>query len=425
VWHGEVLRARHPFYRPAPGQEIGEKHHKLAATRRTIRAAWRRIEAMRLANQRHLFDIPDDVAYFNCAYMSPLMNRVRAAGLEGLARKAHPWEIVPRDFFAGSDSLRSAFADLVNARADDIAIVPAASYGVSAAARNLPLARGQNVLVVEDQFPSNVYPWRERAREVGARVRTVPRPTSGGWTDAVLEAVDGDTAIVALPHCHWTDGGLFELERIGQLCRNNGVALSLDVTQSLGVLPLDVQRIQPDFLSCAAYKWLLGPYSIGFLYVAERWQREGAPLEHNWIHRKNAEDFARLVDYQDEFEPGARRFDVGERSNFALVPAAEAGLRQILEWGVDNVCETVEALADQIVERVRPLGLTALPKTERAPHYLGLQRDSELPAGLLPELAKRKVYVSIRGSSVRVTPHLYNSKDDIDRLVEALRAVLR
>ena len=380
---------------------------------------------MKLPSQRHLFDIPDDVAYLNCAYMSPLLRRVGDAGVAGLQRKARPWEIVPGDFFSGSDALRAAFAELINARSDDIAIVPAASYGVSTAAQNLPLARGQNIIVVEDQFPSNVYPWRERAAGAGARVCTVPRPSDGRWTRAVLDAIDADTAVVALPHCHWTDGGLFDLERIAEACRGNGSALALDVTQSLGVLPLDVQSIQPDFLACAAYKWLLGPYSIGLLYVSGRWQREGKPIEHNWIHRKNAGDFARLVDYQDEFEPGARRFDVGERSNFALVPAAEAGIRQILEWGVANVCETVAGLADDIAERLAPLGLKALPKGLRAPHYLGLQMESGLPPGLLPELAKRQVYVSVRGSSIRITPHLYNSEADVDRLVQALQEILQ
>jgi len=379
---------------------------------------------MKIPCQRHLFDIPEDVAYLNCAYMSPLLKSVRDAGVHGLSRKAHPWEIMPRDFFSGSDALRMAFAELINACADDIALVPAAGYGVSTAAHNLPLSRGQKVVVVQDQFPSNVYPWREKAAGVGADVFTVARPASGGWTRAVLDAVDRDTAIVAIPQCHWTDGGVFELEQIADACRANGTALSLDLTQSLGVLPFDVSRIQPDFLSCAAYKWLLGPYSIGFLYVAERWQREGRPIEHNWIHRKNAEDFARLVDYQDEFEPGARRFDVGERSNFALVPAAEAGLRQILEWGVDNVCETIGVLADSIAERLRPLGLTALPREERAPHYLGMQMESGLPPDLLPELANRRVYVSVRGSSIRITPHLYNTEADVDRLVSALQDIL-
>jgi selenocysteine lyase/cysteine desulfurase len=379
---------------------------------------------MRIPCQRHLFDIPDHVAYLNCAYMSPLMNHVRAAGEAGLVRKAWPWELTTADFYDEPDALRLAFARLINARADDIAIVPAVSYGVSTAARNLPLKAGQSILVVEDQFPSNVYPWRERAREVGAEVRTVARPADGGWTRAVLEAIEERTAVVALPHCHWIDGGLFDIEQISDRCRERAIALSLDVTQSLGVLSLDVNRVQPDFLSCATYKWLMGPYSLGFLYASERWQREGRPIEHNWIQRRNSSDFARLVDYQDEFEPGARRFDVGERSNFALVPAAHSAIRQILEWGIENVRDTIAAMADGIVERVRPLGLTALPKALRAPHYLGLQLQSGLPAGLLPELAKRNVYVSVRGSSIRVTPHVYNTGADVDRFIDALRAVL-
>ena len=180
----------------------------------------------------------------------------------------------------------------------------------------------------------------------------------------------------------------------------------------------------PTFSAAPPTSGCSGPYSIGFLYASERWQAEGRPIEHNWIHRRNAEDFARLVDYQDEFEPGARRFDVGERSNFALVPAAEAGIRQILEWGVDNVRETIEAMADGIVEQVAPLGLTVLPKSERAPHYLGLQLAPGMPPDLLPELARRRVYVSVRGSSIRVTPHLYNTDADIDRLVRALKQAL-
>ncbi|HSF19555.1 MAG TPA: aminotransferase class V-fold PLP-dependent enzyme [Vicinamibacteria bacterium] len=377
---------------------------------------------MKIPCQRHLFEIPDDVTYLNCAYMSPLMREVRDAGIEGLERKARPWTISAEDFFSGSDALRSTFAELVNARADDVAIIPAASYGVSTAARSLPLSAGQSVLVVEDQFPSNIYPWRERAREVGARIRTIPRPADGDWTRAVLDALDGDVAIAALPQCHWTDGGLLDLVSISDACRTQGVALSLDVTQSVGAYPIDVSRIAPDFLTAATYKWLMGPYSLGLLYVSERWQREGTSLEHNWIHRANAENFARLVDYRDDFQPGARRFDVGERSNFALVPAAEAGLRRILSWGVWNLTETLGALTDEIAERSMALGLSALPRDKRAPHYLALQTKGKPPADLLPRLAEHKVYVSVRGSSIRVTPHVYNDARDVVRFIEALES---
>jgi selenocysteine lyase/cysteine desulfurase len=383
---------------------------------------------MKLPSQRHLFDIPEDIAYLNCAYMSPLMTRVRDAVVEGLDRKRHPWEITARDFYTGSDRLRSAFAELIHAKPDDVAVVAAASYGVSTAAANLPLSRGQGVLVVEDQFPSNVYPWRELARDKEASVVTVSRPADGDWTRAVLETVDekkNRIAIVALPQCHWTDGGLFDLVAIGGACRERGIFLCLDVTQSAGAFPLDVQRIQPDFLTSATYKWLMGTYSLGLLYVSERWQREGRPIEHNWIHRKDSENFARLVDYQDEFAAGARRFDVGERSNFALVPGAETAIRQILEWGVENVSETLGEMTDAIEGRARALGLGTPPKDKRAPHYIGLKLPGGLPANLLEALARRKVYVSIRGTSVRVTPHLYNVAQDVEKLFDALEEVLR
>jgi selenocysteine lyase/cysteine desulfurase len=383
---------------------------------------------MRIPSQRHLFDIPEDVSYLNCSYMSPLMTRVRDAVVQGLDRKRHPWEIKAHDFYEGSDRLRSAFAELIHAKPDDIAVIAAASYGVSTAAANLPLSRGQGVLLVEDQFPSNVYPWRERAREKEASIITIPRPDDFDWTRAVLEAIDdrkNRIAIVALPQCHWTDGGLFDLEAIGHACRHRGIFLSLDVTQSAGALPIDVRRIQPDFLTTATYKWLMGTYSLGLLYVSERWQREGRPIEHNWIHRKDSENFARLVDYQDEFAAGARRFDVGERSNFALVPGAEAAIRQILEWGVENVSETVSGMTDAIGERARALGIGFLPKERRAPHYIGLKLRGELPPNLLDALGRRKVYVSVRGASVRVTPHVYNEARDGERLVDALEEVLR
>jgi len=383
---------------------------------------------MKLPSQRHLFDIPDDIAYLNCAYMSPLMTKVRDAVVQGLNRKQHPWEISAADFYTGSDRLRSAFAELIHAKADDIAIIAAASYGVSTAAANLPLSRGQAVLTVEDQFPSNIYPWREVAREKEASIVTVPRPADFDWTRAVLETLDekkNRVAVVALPQCHWTDGGLFDLVAIGEACRERGIFFSLDVTQSAGAFPLDVRQIQPDFLTSATYKWLLGTYSLGLLYVSERWQREGKPIEHNWIHRKGSENFAGLVNYTDEFDAGARRFDVGERSNFALVTGAEAAIRQILDWGVENISETVGAMTDDIAARASALGLGSPPRDKRAPHFIGLKFPGGLPSNLLEALARRKVYVSIRGTSVRVTPHVYNVPRDVEKLFDALQEVLR
>jgi len=372
-----------------------------------------------IPNQRHLFDLPEGVTFLNCASRAPLLTASKTAGEAGSGRKLQPGTYDTARGPAEADELRGLFAALIGAEAGDIAIVPAASYGISVAACNLPLAKDQTVVVLAEQFPSNVYAWRESAGRAGASVMTVARPQHGSLTRAVLDALDERTAIVALPHCHWADGALLDLETIGRRCRELGAGLVLDVTQSAGVMPLDVKRIQPDFLVAACYKWLLGPYSIGFLYVAPH-RQDGKPIEFNWRGRLGSEDFSALVHYQDAYLPGARRFDVGECANFHTVPAVIAALRQLLDWEVSAIAQTLAARTLGIAERAAALGLESLDAGKRAGHFLGLRFPHGVPDGLLEELKKDRVYLSVRGDSLRVTPHLYNSDADVGRLMHAL-----
>ncbi len=372
--------------------------------------------------QRHLFDIPDDVAYLNCAYMSPLMKPALEAGIAGLTRKAHAWEITPDKFFWGSDEFRATAAQLVDCSADDIAIVPSASYGIATAARNLPVKKNQSILVLDEQFPSNYYSWQRRAEETGASLKVVAWPENNDWTAAVLEALTPDVAIAALPHVQWTSGGRLDLVRIGEACRELGAALTLDLTQSLGALPFSVREVQPDFAVAASYKWLLGPYSVGLLYVAPK-RQSGTPLEENWIQRGNARDFSSLILYTEDYDAGARRFDMGERSNFALLPAAVRAMKQLLEWKVAQVSETAGALSRRLAEAAAEIGFSAPAEPLRAPHYLALRRKTAIPKELPEMLAREKVFVSIRGSSIRATPNVYNTVEDCDRLIACLRRI--
>lgn len=377
-----------------------------------------------IPSQRHLFDLPDDVAYLNCAYMSPLMTAVADAVAAGARRKLRPWEIGGEDFFADSERARAAFARLIGAAAGDIAIVPSASYGIAVAARNLPVQAGQRILVLKEQFPSNVYGWRELARARGAEVVTIERGQDDDWTRVILDAIDERTAVAALAQNHWTDGSLIDLERVGARLRDVGGALVLDLTQSLGAMPFSVEKVQPDFMVAACYKWLLGPYSIGFLYAAPKWHG-GAPIEEGWITRKDSENFAGLVDYEDGYQPGARRYDMGERANFALMPGAIAALEKLLAWTPEAIAETLGRRTGDIARRAAELGLTAPPDNARAPHFLGLRFPGAPPEDLVGRLAARKVHVSQRGSSMRVTPHLYNNDDDTARLLEALADIIQ
>lgn len=373
--------------------------------------------------QREAFELPDDIAYFNCAYMAPTLRAARRAAEAALARTSAPWTISIDDFFAPPERARSLFANLVGASAEDIAIVPSASFGISTAARNLRLGRGRVVLALEEEFPSNVYAWRELAARDGGEVRLVARPADGDWTAAVLEALDDSVAIAALPHCHWSDGGLLDLVRVGAALRARGAHLVLDATQSLGALPLDVTQVQPDFLVCAAYKWLLGPYSLGFLYVAPR-HHGGTPIDHNWITRAGAEDFTSLVRYADGYQPGARRYDMGERSSFILLPMAIAALEQLLAWTPAAIAATLAAINDQLAERAVACGAKVARRELRAGHLLGLGLPEGVARSLSESLRRDRVYTSARGQTLRVAPHLWIRPSDVERLAAALARAL-
>ena len=377
---------------------------------------------MNLRSQRDLFEIPEDIVYLNCAYMSPQLRPAREAGERAISRKSRPWEITPEQFFEDAEEIRTLFARLVGGDAEGVALVPSVSYGISVAAANVPVRERQKMVILEDQFPSNVYAWRELAERSGAKLVTLPRPEDHDWTRALLGEIDADTAVVAVPNCHWTDGSLVDLASVGARVREAGAVLVVDAIQSLGAHPFDVSDIRPDFLVAASYKWLLGPYGVGFMYVGEEY-REGTPIEHNWINRRGSQDFSGLVDYQGAFQPGARRYDVGERSNFALLPMAAEALRQLLDWGVENVSETIGTLTDLIEEQAGELGIVTIPKERRARHMIGLMLGPDAPDDLATRLTTHNVYVSVRGPSVRISPHLYNTESDVYRLFDVLERV--
>ncbi len=372
-----------------------------------------------IANQRHLFQIPPDVHYLNCGYMSPLAIKVSEAVVAGATLKATPWTYRPTDFFSHTETFRSRAAAIMGSAPDNIAIIPSASYGLAVAANNIPLSKGQQIIVLTDQFPSNLYVWREKAAEVGAEIITVVRDDDAAWTDAVLNAICDDTAIVAVPNCHWADGRLVDLVAVGRKCRQVGAALVLDLTQSLGAMPFDLQAVQPDFVIAACYKWLLGPYGTGILYAAPRYH-QGRPIEQNWINRAGSEDFSRLVDYRDDFQPGARRFDMGEKANPPLLMGATAAIDMLLDWGVANIAETLADKTGAIAEAASGIGLSAPAINVRAPHFLSLGFPGEVPAGLTDRLAAENVFVSLRGCSLRVTPHVYNNAADGEKLIAVL-----
>lgn len=377
--------------------------------------------------QKQAFSLPADTHYLNCAYMAPLSKKVEAAGLAGVTRKTNPTQISTQDFFTEANEVRSLFAQLINAPAERIALIPAVSYGVASIAKNLTLTPGQSIVLLHEQFPSHVYAWRDFEAQ-GIKLKTVKPPAGTGrgegWNAAVLAAIDSTTAVVALPHIHWTDGTRFDLAAIGNRAREVGAALVIDATQSVGALPFDVQQLQPDALIVGGYKTMMGPYGMGYAYYGDRFIN-GTPLEESWIARHGSEDFSGLVDYQDAYAPGAVRFDVGERSNPILLPMMIAALEDILARGVANIQQYCAVLSEDFVRQAQTLGYRLESARWRAHHLFGLRLAEGVRLdSLQAELAGRKVFVSVRGDAVRVAPNVYNDAADMAALLAALEAAL-
>jgi selenocysteine lyase/cysteine desulfurase len=363
--------------------------------------------------------------------MAPMSRAVQEAGNAALRQAGAPTRISAEDFFRGCDTIRARFAALIGlTEPERIVVVPSVSYGVATVARNTLVEPGQNIVVLREQFPSNVHGWRRLCEESGAALRVVDAPLEGlgraaAWNEALLQTIDGDTALVAVGSVDWSDGTPFDLERIGERAREVGAAFVVDGTQSVGAAPHDVERVQPDALICAGYKWLTGPYSLGVTYLGARYDG-GVPLEETWMSRQGSDDFATLGRQGREYRPGALRYEVGESANFILVPMFIAALEQLRGWGVGQIAAYARALRDELLAspRLEALGVDA--GEPGSAHLFGLR----LPAGHAPErvrahLEAAAVHVSVRGSVVRVSPHVYNDSGDVAALLDGLEAVLR
>ena len=203
-----------------------------------------------------------------------------------------------------------------------------------------------------------------------------------------------------------------------------GAALVIDGSQSLGALPFAVQEIRPDAVICAGYKWLLGPYGIGFAWFGERFD-DGVPLEETWIGREHSEDFQHLVDYRDAYQRGAARYDVGERSNFILLPIAIEAMRLVLEWGAERIQQYCDGITGEVVDEASALGFRIEARHWRGAHLFGLRTPVGLDLTALGgALRARNVYASLRGSALRISPNVYNDERDVRALLAALRSAV-
>lgn len=379
-----------------------------------------------IKSQRKLFDIPDDIAYFNCAYNSPQLNESQKRLSFGASAKCHPWERTASSFFDDAETIRRLASNIFGGDPDGYAIIPAASYGLSTAARAIEpqLQSDDDILLIEEEFPSNVLPWKRVALESGANLVTVPTPQNGNWTQAIIDNINNNIKVVALSTCHWTNGAYIDLIAIRQACNKTGSVLVIDATQSLGAMPFSIEKVEPDFLVAAGYKWLLCPYGFSLMYVSKPW-RDSRPLEETWLAREKAEDFASLVNYSDKYMPGSRRFDVGEKCTATILPGAIAALEQINVWSVQQISDSLAIINKRIASHLLQLGFQLPDDSQRCPHMFGALIPNDCKGNLVYELREKKIFVSQRGKSIRFAPHLHINDNDLERLLNAMDDLIK
>ncbi|MEP6952024.1 MAG: aminotransferase class V-fold PLP-dependent enzyme [Ginsengibacter sp.] len=357
--------------------------------------------------------------------MSPFLRSVEEAGIKGISRKRNPGSIRSADFFSEAEEIRIKLGSIINASPRQIAIIPSASYGLKSVVNNLPVNNGKYAITVSEEFPSGYYSILNWCKKNNKELKVISPPGSlhergKNWNDKILEAINTGTAVVIISSIHWADGTKFDLQKIGERCKEVNALFVVDGTQSVGALPIDVVTYHIDALVCAGYKWLLAPYSIGFAYFSEYFN-EGVPLEDTWMNKSNASNFARLASYVDKYKEGAARYNAGEFSNFILTPMFNTALEQIITWEVNLIQDYCSDLIKPLVQVLKEKVFWIEDESYRTNHLFGFLLPQNLSSThFLEKLEERNIFVSIRGDAIRVSAHLYNTESDIEALTEIL-----
>ena len=361
--------------------------------------------------------------------MSPLPISSEEKGLAAVSQKSNPFQIKTKHFFEDSLELKKLFANLIDAPDyENIAIIPSVSYAMANVTNNIKLNAGDEILILKDQFPSNYYAWKKKAEATNAVLKIVAPPGSFErrgelWNAAILDAITEKTAVVTMGHVHWADGTKFNLKAIREKTRQHNALLIIDGTQSVGALPFSVKEIQPDVLICAGYKWLLGPYGLGLAYFSDYFNN-GEPIENNWKNRAYSENFQNLINYQEAYKPKAERYSMGESSNFITLPILIESLKQLLEWTPEKIQDYCKGITQDAVKQFRALGCFVEDENYRGHHMFGVYLPKHIDLELLKaKFEEENIYLSVRGNSIRIAAHVFNSKTDLEKVLNCIKSV--
>jgi len=371
----------------------------------------------KLHDYRQDFPVTENYIYLNHAGVSPISSPVREAVEGFLDHSQHNGIVGIEKVFGRGEEIRGEIARFVGAKKEEVAFVRSTSHGLSLVAEGLDWREGENVVTASCEFPSNVYPWMNLQRK-GVKTRFVD-PAGGRISlDDLAAAIDSHTRLVSLSWVEYENGFRNDLTEIGALCRERGVLFCVDGIQGVGAIPLDLSDLPVDFLAADGHKWLLGPEGIGFLYVSEKRINPLHPVIVGW---HSVVDPLRFNDLDFSLRRDAAKFEEGSPS-FMGIMAIGAAVELLAGVGIDAVWKKIDHLVQHAAAGLRRKGYAILTpgEEEHRSGILTFRSEKHSPEKLFRILTEGGCVVALRGGGIRISPHFYNTIEEIDRMTTLL-----
>jgi cysteine desulfurase/selenocysteine lyase len=369
------------------------------------------------AEYRKEFPVCETLVYLNHAGVAPTSVRVRNAVTHWFDGHVARGILEEEGWEKTAEACRARFAGLIGASPDEIAFVRNTSNGLALVAEGLDWKQGDRVAVATElEYPSNVYPW-QHLDDRGVEVDTVVATEGAVLPEAVEAAIKPKTRLVAVSSAQYATGAVTDLETIGAICRERGILFCVDGIQTLGALDIDVKKAGIHFLPADSHKWLLGMPGIGALYVSEEVVDRVRPVLVGWKSTTDGWNFDRA---HFELLSDARKFEEGSQP-YPLIAGFHAALEILEEVGIPVIGRRINALIDRLAEGLEAIGAEVFPPPEMRHHILTFTHPRVDGAQCLEKLTERRFVFSRRRGRLRVSPHFYNTEEEMDRFVSAVR----
>ena len=378
------------------------------------------------AKYRKEFPFTKEIIFFNHASFGPMPETSwRATADYYKYLRLEKTEDIDEEAFKKLDEIRVLIAKMIKAKPEEIAFVPNTSYGLNVAGWGLDLKRGDKILLSDVEFPANVYPWTG-LKQKGIETKFIPSSYGSCGKnkcfdiDNFVKAIDKRTKVLSISFVQYFNGFKNDLETIGKICEENDIFLVVDGIQGIGAVDLDVKKCKIDFLSCGGQKWLLSSLGTGFFYLSSFAKRKVKPSFFGWLGVDWNLKFTNLLKYDLPPFPSVRKFEIGTYP-YSLLWSMHSSLQLLSEIGIKNIEKHNSALLDLLIDYLSDSPYQIRSSLKPLHRSSILSFSGKNIKNLYEKLIKNKILVSFREGAIRVSPHFYNTKEEMNKLIEFLR----